>query len=236
MAEHTEPTSKLRYEDVLDEFRRHGAEKLGPQTSYAWRDDPKHLGFTLARYKFVAKMLDGSSNVLEIGCGDGFGARVVAQTVENLTAVDLNPDFIAAACALANDQWPIRFLLHDAVDIPVPGSFDAVYSLDMFQYIEGRQEHAFFTNVLSAMTSNGVLIIGVPSSESQAYASKFSKMGAYCRSQTELKEIVRRYFQNAFMFSMNDEVLHTGYSKMSHYFFAVCCGPKKAQVQVSADT
>jgi hypothetical protein len=26
------------------------------------------------------------------------------------------------------------------------------------------------------------------------------------------------------MFSMNDEVVHTGYHKMAHYLFAVCCG------------
>jgi hypothetical protein len=25
------------------------------------------------------------------------------------------------------------------------------------------------------------------------------------------------------MFSMNDEVVHTGYHKMAHYLFALCC-------------
>ena len=31
---------------------------------------------------------------------------------------------------------------------------------------------------------------------------------------------------DVFMFSMNDEVVHTGYSKLAHYIFALCCGAK----------
>jgi hypothetical protein len=37
---------------------------------------------------------------------------------------------------------------------------------------------------------------------------------------------MKRFFKNVFMFSMNDEVVHTGYSKMSHYNFALCCGKR----------
>ena len=30
-----------------------------------------------------------------------------------------------------------------------------------------------------------------------------------------------QYFENVFMFSMNDEVLHTGFAPMGHYLFAL---------------
>ena len=33
----------------------------------------------------------------------------------------------------------------------------------------------------------------------------------------ELKEFMRGYFTSVFTFGMNDEVLHTGYPKMSRY-------------------
>jgi hypothetical protein len=29
------------------------------------------------------------------------------------------------------------------------------------------------------------------------------------------------------MFSMNDEVVHTGYHKMAHYLFALCCHKRR---------
>ncbi len=34
------------------------------------------------------------------------------------------------------------------------------------------------------------------------------------------------YFHNVFMFSMNDEVVHTGYHRMAHYVIALCAGRK----------
>ena len=61
-----------------------GFERLGLMTSQLWYDDPKGLLFSLSRYKFVSKILSGSQNVLELGCGDGFQSRIVQQNVKNL--------------------------------------------------------------------------------------------------------------------------------------------------------
>jgi len=38
-----------------------------------------------------------------------------------------------------------------------------------------------------------------------------------------LKKTMEKHFANVFMFSMNDEVVHTGYHKMAHYLLALCC-------------
>ena len=47
--------------------------------------------FMLSRYKFVAKMLAGLEHVLEIGCGDAFGTRIVTQAVKRVTGIDFDP-------------------------------------------------------------------------------------------------------------------------------------------------
>ena len=41
-------------------------------------------------------------------------------------------------------------------------------------------------------------------------------------TQKELKTTLQKHFKNVFLFSMNDEVIHTGFSKMSHYNLALC--------------
>ena len=68
-------TREPQYSVSLDYRDKHGQEKLGLMTNQAWYDDPKRLTFTLARYKFVAKMLAGMTDVLEVGCGDAFAHR-----------------------------------------------------------------------------------------------------------------------------------------------------------------
>lgn len=61
----------------------------------------------------------------------------------------------------------------------------------------------------------------------EKYASSLSKLGYInCKNKTELKKLMQNYFNFVFTFSMNDQVLHTGFDKMSHYIFAVCCGKK----------
>ena len=68
----------------------------------------------------------------------------------------------------------------------------------------------------------------MPSIESQRYASPQSKEGHInCKSGKELKLLMDKYFYDFFLFSMNDEVVHTGYEKMAHYLFVLCCGVKK---------
>ena len=62
---------------------------LGSYVSYAWIHVPKHLVFSLSRYKFVSKMLKGKKNVLEIGAGDGFQSRIVNTEVGKLDLSDV---------------------------------------------------------------------------------------------------------------------------------------------------
>ncbi len=227
MTETTKRKGEPQYEDVIAEMRRRGPERLGLMTSWGWHDDPKRLAFTLSRYKFVSKMIEGAGSALEVGCGDGFGTRVIAQVVKRVTAVDFDPDFIASAKSVASDRWPIEFREHDMMKGPVAGHFDAAYSLDVLEHIAAADEDRFLGNIAASLVPHGVCIIGTPSLESQAYASKFSRLGhVNCKDQPGLKTTMQRHFHNVFMFAMNDEVVHTGYSKMAHYLIALCCGKK----------
>jgi cyclopropane fatty-acyl-phospholipid synthase-like methyltransferase len=204
-----------------------GLQSLGLMTSQAWQDDPKRLTFTLSRYKFVAKMLSAYKNVLEIGCADAFATRLVVQEVKKLTAIDFDPLFVEDANLRMSERWKFDCRVHDMLSGPVPGVFDGIYSLDVLEHIPPKNEDAFIGNMVASLASNGAMIIGMPSLESQPYASPMSKEGhVNCKSMSDFKSTMLRYFHNVFMFSMNDEVVHTGYDKMAHYLFAVCCNKR----------
>ena len=217
-------TKEAQYQPMLQYRDQHGLESLGLMTSQAWYDDPKRLTFTLARYKFAAKMLSGSENVLEVGCADAFATRIVAQEVKRLTAVDFDPVFVADTNARMQDRWRFECRVHDMLKDAVAGEFDGIYALDVLEHIEPKDEPLFLQNMVASLTAHGTMIIGMPSLESQDYASPMSKEGhVNCKSMPDLKKVMFGFFNNVFMFSMNDEVVHTGYHKMAHYIFAVCC-------------
>jgi len=204
-----------------------GLEKIGLMNSAVWHDDPKRLVFTLSRYKFVAKILSGKNSVTEIGCGDGFGARIVKQEVKNLTITDYDEYFIERYKDIKSNNWPVNAISHNILNGPLEKKSDAIYSLDVLEHISLSQENLFFKNIINSLKLNGIVIIGMPSLESQKYASEASKAGHInCKTGKDLKLLAEKYFHNVFLFSMNDEVVHTGFEKMAHYLLVVCCGAK----------
>lgn len=194
---------------------------LGVHTSYGWQVDPKRICFTAARYKFVAKMLQGYENVLEVGCGDGFFSRIVGQHVGRLQAVDRDRASIASAYRNTPKDSPWRIWFNDW-DIMKQGplrGFDAVYSLDLFEHL---REEDHFLDTLSRCAP--LCIIGTPSLESQAHASEVSRTEhVNCKTKAGLREAMKYHFRHVFMFGMNDETLHTGI--MSAYLFALGVNP-----------
>ena len=178
-------------------------------TAYEWLNDPKHLLFSLSRYKFVSEMLEGKKDVLEVGCGDWFKSEIVRKRVKNL---------------YLNDLVGKKFLKNDFSKSYIKNKkFDAIYLLDVFEHMNKRITDKFIKNLKLNLKQNGIIIVGIPTLASQRYASKLSKeTHVNCLNKKELKYFFSKHFNNVFTFSMNDEVLHTGYDKMFHYIFALC--------------
>lgn len=220
-------TKEHQYNDLYDVSKKHGISEFGIMANQSWNEDPKRTLFTLSRYKFVSKMLSGLNSALEIGCADAFGTRLVQQTVKNVTAVDFDPLFIDDIKKRYNSSWPLTYFVHDMLTTPVDGEFDAVYCLDVLEHILPKDENLFIKNTIASIGKNGIFIAGMPSIESQLYASKQSKEGhVNCKSGEKFKEEMKQYFHNVFLFSMNDEVVHTGYAPMSQYLLVLCTGKK----------
>jgi SAM-dependent methyltransferase len=217
-------TKEPQYSLLYDVKEKHGISRLGLMVNESWNEDPKRTLFTLARYKFVARMLAGRKHVLEVGCADAFGTRIVQQAVGKVTAVDFDPLFIADVKERMNPHWPFEVFVHDMLKGPVPGQFDAAYALDVLEHIKEADEVQFINNTISSLTPTGVAIFGMPSLESQNYASPQSKVGhVNCKSGEAFKQSLERHFNTVFVFSMNDEVVHTGFYPMAHYLLGVAC-------------
>jgi 2-polyprenyl-3-methyl-5-hydroxy-6-metoxy-1,4-benzoquinol methylase len=223
-------TREPQYNRCLEIKDKQGLTSLGLMTNQVWEDDPRRLTFLLARYKFVSKMLSGKKFVGELGCGDAFGTRIVMQTTEKVVTYDFDPVFVEDIRQRQSQRWPVEAHFHDILEAPLPNKHDGIYSLDVIEHIQRAEEDAYLHNLRESLTDDGVLIIGSPSLESQAYASPPSKEGhVNCKSGEELKALLKNYFENVFLFSMNDEVVHTGFTPMAHYLFAVCCQKKTSE-------
>jgi hypothetical protein len=81
-------TKEPQYSELFEAKQKHGITRLGLMVIQVWNQDPKRTLFTLARYKVVARMLAGRKHVLEVGCADACGTRIVQQAVGKVTAIE----------------------------------------------------------------------------------------------------------------------------------------------------
>jgi 2-polyprenyl-3-methyl-5-hydroxy-6-metoxy-1,4-benzoquinol methylase len=199
-----------------------GEKELGSHWTFNLWNDPKRLGFVLARYKFAAKMASPSRRVLELGCSEGIGAPILAEHATAYTGIDIDgPAVEAARRNWAGERF--TFMTGDFLDAPV-GRFDAVVSLDVVEHIQPDSAHLFFDAIAANLDGDGVAVVGTPNATSEAYASEPSRRGhVNLYEAPRLRESMERLFHNVFMFGINDELVHTGFAPMAHYLVAVGC-------------
>src|SRR3954471_5583150 len=72
---------------------------VGPFLADQFLHAPRHLLFVLSRYKFAARLLPAleTVNVLELGCGEGFGALMLSESGHRILGVDADTAAIETA-------------------------------------------------------------------------------------------------------------------------------------------
>jgi len=201
---------------------------LGPWTSYSLLNDPKHMCFVLSRYKFCAKMLEGKNRILEIGCGDAFGIPIIAQAAQYVLGIDVDDRLINGNRQRLQRLQNVEFQKMNICEEVPDRVFDAVISIDVIEHLDHHLERPFMTNLCKCLKEDGICIVGTPNLSAKAHATPRSAVQHInLKSMKSLRELMERYFQNVFMFGMNDETLHTGYAPMCHYIWSVAAGLKR---------
>jgi SAM-dependent methyltransferase len=96
-------------------------------------------------------------NALEIGCGTGAFARLLAKRCKRVVALDLSPEMIRVARSRSTQFKNLEFQLADAVqwDFP-PSHFDFVCSIATLHHLAQR---ALLVKIRDSLKPNGVLVI-----------------------------------------------------------------------------
>jgi SAM-dependent methyltransferase len=96
-------------------------------------------------------------NAVEIGCGTGAFARLLAKRCKRVVALDLSPEMIRVARSRSTQFKNLEFQLADAVqwDFP-PSHFDFVCSIATLHHLAQR---ALLVKIRDSLKPNGVLVI-----------------------------------------------------------------------------
>jgi 2-polyprenyl-3-methyl-5-hydroxy-6-metoxy-1,4-benzoquinol methylase len=114
----------------------------------------------IASYRFAASYCKGK-RVLDLGCGSGYGAALIAEIAASVTAVDIS----AEAIAYANEHYRndnIRFARIEK-DEPLPfadESFDVVLSFQVIEHVADTEN--YLREAARVLSLAGTLILITP--------------------------------------------------------------------------
>lgn len=216
---------KSRWNPVIELMEGVAPVNLGKYGSYWFHKTPRRMLHSLSYYKFASKLIGKEKRVLDIGCNEGLGTYVLSKECGYAKGIDFDEKAIQAA--RQNFQEPnIRFSFQDILIDSIDDDYDAIVNFDLIEHIYPDNIERFFRAQKSRLTKEGMVIIGTPSEISQKYASNISKKGhVNIYSPQKLKQQMEKHFTFVFLFSANDELVHTGFVDLAHYLIAI--GTKK---------
>lgn len=217
-----------RYDELVRlQHERYPEMVVPPEIAELVQVNTLQLLIKLARYKFAARLIKPTDDVLEVGSGIGWGAFFLAQHCARVTGLEIKEHDHGAAVAM-NRRENVVFLLQSLFDYHRPQSHDVVVSLDVLEHFNEQDGHKFVAEIAQLVKDDGMVILGSPSIYSYPHQGPYSQAAHIkCYDQAEKIAMVETYFRRAIPFSMNDEIVHTGHRKMAWYNFAVAFMPRR---------
>lgn len=166
--------------------KRWSGERL--ETFIINRDTVEHLHRYAVAQEYVV-----DKRVLDIACGEGYGASILSEKAAFVSGVDVDIEVINRAKVKYQKQ-NLEFLQGDACKIPFEDDyFDLVVSFETIEHHDKHEE--MLTELKRVLKSSGIIIISTPDkhyySDARSFNNKFHVKELY---KDEFKSLVNNFF------------------------------------------
>ncbi|CAH1208886.1 Methyltransferase domain-containing protein [Candidatus Nitrotoga sp. BS] len=146
----------------------------------------------------LARQLSQDCTVLDVACGEGYGAAMVAETAYKVVGVDLSVDTVQHAKNNYRHHANLQFVSASCECLPFSdASFDFAISFETIEHIEKQKE--FISELMRVLRPDGVLILSSPNkrlySDAHDYHNEFHVRELY---RHELEELLHDPFPHIY--------------------------------------
>jgi ubiquinone/menaquinone biosynthesis C-methylase UbiE len=158
------------------------------RTLSAWTE-----AYHVSRYRFALEFAKGK-RVLDLGCGVGYGAALLAQVAKSVLGGDVSQETLQFARKeyVASN---LQFVQMDCRRLGLPANaFDLVVSFEVIEHVLEQEE--MLSEVERVLADTGTFIVSTPERARYGLASRPNEYHVRELSESELSELLGSYFSN----------------------------------------
>ncbi|MFH0992628.1 MAG: methyltransferase domain-containing protein [bacterium] len=153
------------------------------------------------RYAFAEQFVKGK-RVLDIACGEGYGAAHIAPFVEMVVGIDKDAQTIERA----NDRYQsiqnLKFIVGDCESFSMDEKFDIVLSFETIEHLDLPSLKLFLQNVRQILHENGSLVISTPErDEYNKYRTAPNEYHQHEFTREEFQSLLQEHFKIVRLFA-----------------------------------
>jgi len=161
----------------------------------------------LHRYHAAKELIKGKV-VLDIACGEGYGADILSVNAEKVFGVDIDADTIEHAKNTYKKE-NIDFIKGSTDSIPLPDdSVDVVISYETIEHIDEESQKRFLNEIKRVLKKDGLLIISTP--DKINYSDRYAHTNEFHLKEFKKEEFIlflNNYFANTCCYLQGYEII-----------------------------
>ncbi len=153
------------------------------------------------RYYWAGQMLEGQKDVLDVGCGSGYGSWYLASKGHSVVGYDPSEK----AIVWANRHFKHKNLSFTTSDSKL-GTYDVIVSFEVIEHVgEGREKERreWVKFLCSLLREGGQLIISTPNASKDNVHSYLSSQGHQLKRNPFHYELTEREFEDILVLYFN---------------------------------
>lgn len=177
-----------------------------------WDSPEQYLGYLrhLAAYRFAENYVR-DKQILEIGCGTGYGSDYLSPVTDSMVSIDLWEEGIAS-CHKELSKHNLSFIPANALKLPFKdASFDVIISFQVIEHFSREDCAQYLLEIKRTLKKNGVFIATTPNSNLRLLPFQKQRNPEHLREydRRTLRRLLRARFEEVDILGLNatDEIM-----------------------------